>query len=105
LNLFNIANQPRNNSRWLEFEYPETASLFVPTQTSSHVDKTALNLAKNYHSYLSSTFGSPSLSGSASPFSAFFAAVAEEGILGLIKEEKVSTLSDYQELVLLEKTE
>lgn len=75
-------------SRWLEKEFPDSPSLFVPDVETSKVTPASLKLAKNYFKYVNSTFGSPALLGT--PFSPFFSSIAN-GILGLIKEDKVSS--------------
>ncbi|GAA5946866.1 hypothetical protein JCM3765_002051 [Sporobolomyces pararoseus] len=72
-------------AEWLEQEYPDSPSLFVPDVETSKVSPASLKLAKNYFKYINSTFGSPALLGT--PFSPFFSSIAN-GILSLIKEDK-----------------
>ncbi|GAA5905569.1 uncharacterized protein JCM6883_005371 [Sporobolomyces salmoneus] len=72
-------------AEWLDEQYPDKPSLFVPDVPSSEVSPGSLQLAKNYFKYINSTFGSPALLGT--PFSPFFSSIAN-GILGLIKADK-----------------
>ncbi|GAA6005768.1 hypothetical protein JCM11491_004001 [Sporobolomyces phaffii] len=72
-------------AEWLDEEYPDAPSLFVPGVAASAVAPGSRQVAKNYLKYVSTAFGSPALLGT--PFSPFFSAIAQ-GIHDLIKEEK-----------------
>lgn len=77
---------------WLEEAYPDFSSLYLPEVSSSQATSSGLQTAKGYLNYVTSTFGSPAVTGA--QFPPFFAAI-HEGICALSKDEKVSPRSTH----------